>query len=241
MGYRNDADRLFGIYGSSGKLEDYVAANKTYEKMIESGNYSNQDLLEYALLQDYHSMYYVKKAIGLYNKIIENGKETRDDVYYKSQSQLIVLLARNNRSHESIDKYKQMVKDEPNNYRAYDLLHQAYFWAKQYDDAWLALEAAMKFEPNNAGLLSDAGYVCKALGRYDEAIDFYDKAFAINSDDASTLYGKACLFMDTGRDEEAIMAWQDVIDWNNSHGFSEANKWPETEIAKRKKKLISEK
>ena len=41
--------------------------------------------------------------------------------------------------------------------------------------------------------------------------------------------------MDTGRDEEAVKAWEDVVAWNEAHGFVEYNEWPKAEIAKRKK------
>ncbi|MDF2686540.1 MAG: TPR-domain containing protein [Clostridia bacterium] len=238
MPYKHDADRLASQYESSGKLEDYIAANEAYGKLINSGMYTNDDLIWYAYLQDCHSSYYVKKAIELYNKAIDEGKNNHDASYYKAHCQLIVLLAKNNRSHESIERYKQMVRDEPGNWRAYQILSNAYFWAKQYDDAWLAIEAAMKFEPNNAGLLSEAGYVLKALGRYDEAIKLYDKSLALDNNDAGSLYGKACLYMDTNRNKEAITAWEDVVTWLEAHGYSVETDWPKREIEKLKNKII---
>jgi len=239
MGYRNEIDRLVSIYESTSRLEDYMAANEACEKAIEIGSYTNEDLLSYAYLQDIHSGYYVKKAIKLYNNVIERCKDKRDDTYYKAHGQLIALLSKINRSHESIDRYKKMVKEEPDNYQAYRLLCKAYCQADQYDDAWLAIEAAMKLEPDNAILLSETGYVCKALGRYDEAIDFFDKAFAKDSNNASALYGKACLYMDAGRNEEALKAWKDVVSWLEEHGYSEGTAWPKAEI-KRLEKLIAQ-
>ena len=235
MGYKNEIEKLCGAYECSGKIEDYLAANEACEKLIESGNYTNDEMVRYAYLQDNRSHYAAKKAIALYKQVIEKSMENRDISYYTANNQLIILLARNNRSHESIDKYKQMIKDEPNNYHAYWFLSQAYFWAKQYDDAWLAMEAALKFEPINASLLSEAGYIVKALGRYDEAIEFFDKSFSFDNETASTLYGKACLYMDTGKNAESIKAWEDVITWSNAHGFGEADvEWPKREIARLK-------
>lgn len=241
MAYFNDLtelQKLCAIYENSNKIEDYNASYKAYEKHIESGNYTNKELVEYAYLQDRHSENIAKKAISLYKQAIENSKANRESSYYKANNQLIILLSRNNRSYESIDMYKQMVKDEPDNYHSYSFLAQAYFWAKQYDDAWLALEAALKLEPNNAGLLSQAGYVVKALGRYDQTIEFFDKSFALDNENASTLYGKACLYMDIGRYAESIKAWEDVIKWSTEHGFDESYvEWPKNEI-ERIRKLI---
>lgn len=237
MGYRNETDRLCAVYGVSGKLEDYLEANKAFEELIASGNYTSEDMLSFARLQDSHSVYYVKKAIELYNKVIKDEETIRSHVYYKAHYQLIILLARNNRSHESIDRYKKMVADEPSEYHAYSLLENAYFWAKQHDDAWLVMETALKLEPNDAALLSEAGYVLKAIGRYEEAIDFFDKSFALDSENASTLYGKACLYMDIGKFIESIRAWEDVIEWCNTHGFVEETEWPKREI-ERLQKLV---
>jgi tetratricopeptide (TPR) repeat protein len=235
MGYRNETDRLCGIYESSGKLDDYIKANKAFEALIAGGNYTSEDMLSFARLQDSHSVYYVKKAIELYNKVIKDEETVRSHVYYNAHYQLITLLARNNRSHESIDRYKKMIKEEPTDYHAYSLLESAYFWAKQYDDAWLVLEAALKLEPNDAALLSEAGYVLKAIGRYEEAIDFFNKSFAQNPENASTLYGKACLYMDIGKYKESIKAWEDVIEWCKKHGFGEETDWPKREIEKLQK------
>ena len=235
MSYRNEADRLCSVYEASGKLEDYLAADSAFSDLFKNGYYAIEDMTSYGYLQELHADYYNNKAIDIYNKIISDEESNRSEAYYKAHYQLAALLSKLGKSHISIERYKKFISDEPLNYHAYNLLYTVYFWAKQYDDAWLVLEAALKLEPNNPGLLSNAGYALKALGRYEDAINHFNAAIKSQACDASALYGKACLYMDTDRYQEAINAWQEVINWLIIHEFKESTAWPLTEIERLKR------
>jgi tetratricopeptide (TPR) repeat protein len=238
MNYKNEAVRLGYVFEATQKPEDYEMANNAFQELLAGGDCTNEDVMSYAWLKELNARYYTQQARALYEKIIKDEEEGRSGTYYGAHRQLTVLLSKMDKNHLSIERYKKMVAEEPDNSQVYMLLEQAYFWARQYDDAWLVLEAALKLEPENTGFLSEAGYVLKALGRYDEAIAHYDKAVASTDNDASALYGKACLYMDTHRYPEAIKAWQDVVGWLEARDFgAEAAQWPKAEIERMKKLL----
>jgi tetratricopeptide (TPR) repeat protein len=86
-------------------------------------------------------------------------------------------------------------------------------------------------------LLNIAGDICKSLGRYDNAVDYWNKSYEINNEFCDTLYSKACMYMDLGRKEEAIKAWEVVIKWLEEHQLEYETIWPKREIEKLKNKL----
>lgn len=77
----------------------------------------------------------------------------------------------------------------------------------------------MELDEGNITVLSFLGDVCADMGRYDEAIEYYDRAYELDSSYCSSLYGKAFLYEKTGNIEMAICAWNDVLDWLNREGF----------------------
>ena len=234
MSYREEARNYLRKYMSTRNTEDFERAFVKYQSLIYSkadGEPMSGDFLNHGLLMDLHSQYYVNEAVRYYNEVINKDESARGEEYYQAHRALIILLSRNNRSHENIDRYKAMVKAEPDNWRAYQLLSKAYYWARQYDDAWLAMEAALKFEQESSELLSEAGEVLRALARYDEAIEYYDKSHALNHNDASSLFGKASMYQEMGKYAESIATWEKVIEWYDTHGFGEDEmKMPRAQI-----------
>jgi|GEM_PF-2806606 Putative Zn-dependent protease, contains TPR repeats len=230
---KGKAESALRAYESTGDSSDFEMAASFYELVASPNNdieYTSKDRLNRAYLMDLHSNDYVKWAIELYNEVIKNDEEIRSEEYYKAHNQLTALLARNNRNHENINRYKKMLAKEPDNWHVYQLLYNSYFAAKQYDDAWLTIEAGLKLEPDNAFLLSEAGNALKAVGRYDEAIESFTRSHELNPDDAGPLYGKACLYMETLKHEEALAAWEYVVEWLEERGFNYEMEWPKREI-----------
>jgi tetratricopeptide (TPR) repeat protein len=110
---------------------------------------------------------------------------------------------RNNRNQESIDKYEEVIKNEPGNIQHYVSLGLAYQFSKQYDKAWKTIESAFKIDKNNALLLYFAGEICKCLGKYEDAIAFWDKSFEIDNEMPDNLFSKAFLYQELGEKEKA--------------------------------------
>lgn len=237
--YRNKEARLLAIYEATRSTEDFNRADQAYQKLLAgSDNYNHEDLRLYAGLQDYRASYYVDKAVELYNNAIKLGEKVKDNSYYLTQRCLISLLARNNRSQESIDKYEKMLKDEPNNIQHYIQLCFAYQHSKHYDKAWEIIESGFKIDANNGLLLTNAGDICKCLGKYDDAIAYWDKSFKVDNEIPDNLFSKAFLYQELGEKEKEIEMWKEIICWLEQRGFDVDVKWANKELEKLMKSNI---
>jgi len=54
-------------------------------------------------------------------------------------------------------------------------------------------------------------FALNAMGQFEEAISWYDKALAINPEDVRTLYNKGIILHKLGRYEEAIFWYDEAI------------------------------
>lgn len=244
--YRNKEARLLAVYEVTRRTgdfnratEDFNRADQAYQKLLaNSDNLNHKDLRFYAYLYHCRSIDYVNKAVEMYNDAIKLGEEIKDEAYYLTQRSLISLLARNNRSQDSIDKYEKMIKDEPNNIQHYIQLCLAYQLSKHYDKAWEVIESGFKIDANNGLLLSSAGEICKCLGKYDDAIAYWDKSFKTDSEIPDNLFSKAFLYQELGKKEKAIEMWREIISWLEQRGFDVDVKWANKELEKLKKSNI---
>ena len=64
-----------------------------------------------------------------------------------------------------------------------------------------------------------AGYVCKALKKYDEAIEFANKSYELNSEYMDALYTKAFCQQEMGDYQQAYTTWQQIIQTLRKNGF----------------------
>jgi transcriptional regulator with XRE-family HTH domain len=231
--YRNKEARLLAVYETTRNTEDFDRADQAYEKLFASSqDYTHEDLRLYACLQDCRARDYVKKAIEIYNNAIKLGEKVKDKSYYWAQRNHIALLVRNNRGQESIDKYEILIKDEPNNIQNYIQLCFAYLHSRDYDKAWEVFEAGSKIDPNNVFLLSSAGEICKGLGKYDEAVAYWDKSFKADNEIPDNLFSKAFLYKELDEKEKAIETWKEIICWLDQRGFDVDVKWANKELEK---------
>jgi len=81
-------------------------------------------------------------------------------------------------------------------------------WSKATHNIALAsaladCEAALKMKPDQANILDSRGFVLLRLGRYQEAVDSYDRALALRPKVAESLYGRGLARRRVGQSAEA--------------------------------------
>jgi tetratricopeptide (TPR) repeat protein len=72
-------------------------------------------------------------------------------------------------------------------------------------------------DPDDVDALSGKGWALNDLGRYEEAISYYDKVLAIDTNNVYTLLHKGLAFLGMGKSDEAIKYFDKIlaIDANN--------------------------
>ncbi len=93
-----------------------------------------------------------------------------------------------------------------------------------------ALEPASKFivvEKNASGNSQPAQIVAAQrallLGRYDAALEMFDRLYERRKQDSNVLMGRAVSLQNLGRNDEAVMAYQELLDANDGNLDAEIN------------------
>lgn len=223
-GYKNKAQRLLAIYEQSGTKEDFEKADAEYEKIFADDKADGVDMRLYGILNEYRSYALAEKAEELYRKAISMGIET--------EGQLLYLLSKTSRNEENITNQENALKNNPDNIRNWQLLVDAYDYAKMYEKALATAQQGLEKFLLDAGLLNRCGDLCRYLKRYEEAIEYHRKAIEQNPDIGGSYYSLAFIYGELNKHKEAKKAWEDVKEFCIKKGLDVETKWPEKEIAK---------
>ena len=191
------AERLVTAYEEDVDNSDaFEKANSAYQKFFEHGDFNSEDLFHFAYLNELRMIYYGRKAERYYAKSLENRDGVSDDAYYKFQRQYISFLSRtgNNRYAVSIAE-------------------------RQYEKAKFAVDEALSRFPENSLLLTFAGDVARALGDDKKAVEYWEKAFAIDKEMIDAQYSLAKYFLETGKKDEALNIFKLIFDWKAKRGL----------------------
>lgn len=218
-GYKNRREELLTIYECDGNEDDFKRVIAEYKEILLHGTPSTQDYMNYGYLYDKYSERSVNKAIEYYKKAIEHGNNQRDEYWFQTHQQLTMLLVRNNRGSEAIQNLLSWLEKEPDNIQPYISVAFAYKEVGDYITAYMYIKQAEQLDTNNVTQLTFAGDICKGLRKYEEAMVYWEKAYRVAPEYCSCLYSKAFLIEEVGTKDEAIAAWQTVIDWHLQKGY----------------------
>lgn len=211
--------KMLTRYECTGRNEDFATALDAYEKVILSGNATTQDYCDYAYLFWHHGTSSVNKAERLYKNALKFGEDNRDECYYLIHSKMIKLLCWRGRFEECISQYTERLENELDNWWNYYLLALAYMQLGKTEDAWQLTTKALNQFGSNCALATMAGELCKDRGKYEEAFEYWEKAYAHEPKQISCLYSSAFLLEQLGKTQEAIEAWQRIVRWHHENDF----------------------
>jgi len=104
------------------------------------------------------------------------------------------------------------VTANPDNHNAWTQLGHLYFDTDQYQKAIGAYTKSLELHPGDANLWTDLGVMHRRAGDSSKAIEAFDKAMAMNSTHQPSRLNKGIvLYYDFGRVDEAIAAWESVL------------------------------
>ena len=223
-GYKNKAQRLFAVYEQSGKKEDFEKADIEYERIFAENKADGQDMRFYGILNEYRSYALAAKAEELYKQAISSGEE--------AEGQLLYLLSKTSRNEENISNQEQALKDAPDNVRGWRLLVSAYEYAKMHEKALETARMGLEKFPDDAGLLIRCGDLCSFFKRYEEALEYHQKAIEQNCDAGDSYFSIAYIYRALKKQGEELSAWENVKGYCENKGLDVEVKWAETEISK---------
>jgi tetratricopeptide (TPR) repeat protein len=111
---------------------------------------------------------------------------------------------------------KEIVKVQPSNINAINLLGIISYQQKDYDSAVHYMNKLVKLAPNNAQAHYMLGHSLQQKGQLDEAIIHYQKSLSLNPDFADAYYNLGTIFQDKKQYDEAISCYQKVLQLNSN-------------------------
>lgn len=207
---------LFRRYEFSNRDEDFEAALDAYDKVILSGRATTREYNDRALLLEMRGNRYLDQAIKAYEEALQLDTE-RGEAYYLTHSCIIRFLCRRGAFEECITRYKEMAMREPDNWWTAYLLALSLSGSGKIKEAWnVTQDALQKFKINNyLGTL--AGDLCRDLGKYEDALFYWDKAYEDDKKQIACLYSKAFYLEELGETENAIKAWEFIVKWHQDN------------------------
>ncbi len=108
---------------------------------------------------------------------------------------------------EKIDAFKtylDLSEGQATSQELLEYLFGLYFAEEQFEEARQTIDGAVQADPTDPNLLFYAGYVRDKLGQYQQALEYYDRALAVNPEMERAFIGKALAYKELGNQAQYI-------------------------------------
>lgn len=219
-GYGSERGELFAIYTSNnGTEDDFKRAVESYNEVILSGKATTEDYIKYGILHKVRAFRDIEVAIYYYRRAIMEGNDNRDLEWMAAHQTLTNLLVEIGRTEEAVAEQRKWCDIEPDSAWAHIAYSYALEKADRLEDALEEIEIALKINPNDMNVLTSAGDMCVKLGRYDEAVGYWDR-IPKDSTSISHLFSKAEMYASIGENENAINQYEEILEWLKERGYN---------------------
>jgi tetratricopeptide (TPR) repeat protein len=215
---------LLERYEALGEEGDFLAAQALYEQALAEVS-DPRVLNDFGYLLFAHARRELRRSVALYEQAI--ALEPR---YDKPHYQLIVARAALQEPELAVRTYEERLRDAPGDLREHRFLATAYLNVRRYERALTVVEAGLRLARDDAALLAMRGEAKAGLGDVDGALADWRRAVQLEPEDIGALYSSAFLLEREGRLDEAIEAWQAIVDWSQARGSMLEVEWPTREL-----------
>ena len=234
-GYKHYRNRLLAIYEEGGSDQDFQKAAKAYEDVILHGDPDTDDYLMYGYLYNCRVRRDIDMAMRYYEKALEHGEDSRDWSWFKAHQQITLLQCMMGQGDQAVARWKGWYQEEPENVQACLSVILALYHANRAEEALPYLDKAEQLAPNDPAVLYAIGDVLggeHGLGRYQEAMTYWDRAFALNNDYADVLFSKAAAYEQLGDFAAAVEEYRKICQWLSEKGYDAGveTQFPEEKI-----------
>lgn len=226
VAYDNYAQRLGSVFEASLLPEDFIRADREYKKLLQSGDYTTEDLRLYGIL--YQQMMYacIKKAEETFDRVLKMGPEADTETYWSTRRQKGYFLWEIGRNQENIDEFLPLVEAGSDQLQEWICLIQAYSFAGEHEKAWKWVQLAEEKFPESATLHIYTGDLLRDLGRYEEAFPHWQRAREMEPEWCDAAYSMASCYEELGQYEQAEQTYRQIADELERRGFEAEVSYP---------------
>ncbi len=234
-GYANYAQRLLAVFESSGRCEDFLAAEQEFSRMAPT-DLTADDLRSWGVLYHYMTKQCATKAIQKLEEAM-SYPEAPEQVYTSAAQQKMLLLNELGKGQEEVTKYDQALKKQPEDPKMWLLCAAAHEFVQDYAQALGVVREGISRFPEKASLYVHAGDICRTLGLYDEAFAYWRQALALDDTFLDAMYSTAFCQEELGNYREAYIVWSDLVKELDRRGLVIERDFPAGQAQKCKARL----
>ena len=198
VAYENFAQRLASVYEQSRDPEDFMRCRAEYLRLMKENELSTEDKWLYGWI--HKSMMNTCKdvAVEWLDKAVNDNPDADPSNHHLACMQRIKFYFSIGKGDEIIAEQVEKAKQNPSSPRDADNLIVALIFADKYDEAYAVFKEAVEKFSNDWRMYIHGGDIAKKLEKYDEALEYYNKAGEIGTYFCDELYCKAGLYEDMG-------------------------------------------
>lgn len=190
-GFENQAQRLAGVFDTSHDPADFALADEAFRQRWEENALTEQDLLEYASLQQTMMELCMEQALSIYEHL--EAKPALDDLpaarlAKRRHMHLLVMLGRHTPALEAYIQELTQCSSDPEEWLA---LIAAFQDAQHSQEALQWLHLAQSRFPNEPTLCYWGGIICQSLKRWQDALSCWEQALRLDPDFTDAAFAQA--------------------------------------------------
>lgn len=221
VAYDNYAQRLSALYEISKDPEDFLRCRLEYQKMMRTGELSMYDKWDYGWIHKAMMNFCKEEALKWFDQVLADKTDKNSLPYRRAASMKDAMLFSMGKGEEILAE-RQRAMDEAGgelDEREWILLIEAYEKAKQYEKAFSVCQEALQKYPGSWELYVCAGSLCEDMEKYEEAIEYLEKAGKIGTYFCDEKYILAMCYQKLERFDEAYQIYLEIADIHRKNGY----------------------
>lgn len=222
--YPNLAQRLLAVYESTGRSEDFVAAEREFMKLMGE-DHTADDLRSFGVL--YH--YMTKRSASLALDYLEAAiNAAGEDCLLRSSAtqQKIALLCDLGRGAEEATRYDRELQKDKADVQRWILCVVAHYLADEKERALELVQDALSRFSENPTLYIYAGDICHSLKLYDQAFDYWRWVKGLDKGPLDAYYSMGFCYEELEQYKEAYQIWKELRRELLSRGLHQEQQLP---------------
>ena len=208
-GYPSYAQRLLAVYESSGRTEDFLAAEQEFSRMSPK-ELTADDLRAWGVLYHYMMKHSAVQAQMKLEQAIQHPDAT-EQISDSAAQQKIALLCDQGKGHQEALRYDRMLADNPTDQHLWLLCAAAHEFAEEYDRALEVVTKGIERFPGKTALYVHAGDICRSLKHYEEAFAYWQKALELDPSYFDALYSMGFCYEELEQFQNAYQVWSELV------------------------------
>ena len=206
--YSNYAQRLIAVYESSGRTEDFLAAEQEFART--SPFHTPDDLRLWGVLYHYMTKHCAKLAQQKLQQAMAHP-DASEKVFCSSAQQRIALMCDLGKGTEIAELYEQERNQSPTDAKWWLLSTAAWYFAKHYEKALSVATEGLNRFPEHALLHTYAGDALCNLKQYDDAFIHWREALSLDPSALDAAFSMGFCYESLQQYDKAYKVWTEIV------------------------------